>query len=188
MIEELDPSSGADKTIPTGESVAGSRRAAGDDASLNVLCLPARDEADELAGLMFAQVLQQNGHCARCVSFTALAGEMLDFVQRERSQVICVSALPPSAVTHARYLCKRLRARFEGQSVMVGLWTLVGDPRRVLQRVTQDERTHAVVTLAEGLALVTRLAGAGAPNPAAERVAAAPKPQSDQVATLRRVS
>ncbi len=128
------------------------------NSAISVLCLPARDEADELAGLMFARILELDGYRARCMSFTSLAAEMMDSVEREGAQIICVSAVPPSALAHARYLCKRLRPRFERLDIVVGMWTLAGDPRSTLERVAQDESIHGVVTLAAARAVVGQLA------------------------------
>jgi predicted PurR-regulated permease PerM len=125
--------------------------------SVNILCLPARDEADELAGIMFAQVLAREGHAARCISVDALAGEMMEVVEKEGVQIVCVSALPPSGVTHARYLCKRLRSRFDRLDILVGLWTTTADPLKALTRTTQDDFLKAVTSLAAGRELVDQL-------------------------------
>lgn len=125
---------------------------------VSVLCLPAHDEADELAGAMFVQILERDGHRARCLSIVALAGEVMDLVEKEAVQIVCISAVPPSAVLHARYLCKRLRSRFEQLNIVVCVWTAQGDPQRLADRVKQDDRTQAVTTLAAGRELVRQLA------------------------------
>ncbi len=126
--------------------------------SVNILCLPARDEADELAGMMFAQVLEQDGHRAHCISVSALAGEMMELVEKENVQIVCVSALPPLGITHARYLYKRVRSRFERLNIVVGLWTTGGDPFKSLKRTRQDDFLQGVTTLAAGRELVGQLA------------------------------
>jgi hypoxanthine phosphoribosyltransferase len=33
--------------------------------------------------------------------------------------VVCIVALPPGGLTHARYLCKRLRTRFPRRSIIL---------------------------------------------------------------------
>src|SRR5205085_9830845 len=75
-----------------------------------ILCLPARSEADEIAATMLAQLLEAEGCRAKAVAVTSLAGEMVELVDQCTADVVCLSATPPAAVMHARYLCKRLRA------------------------------------------------------------------------------
>lgn len=103
--------------------------------NVKVLCLPARDEADEIAGMMFAQVLSRAGFKAEAVSVTPLASEMLEMVEKRGADIVVISALPPAAVTHARYLCKRLHAKFPKLNVVVGLWTLRSDLGRAKERI-----------------------------------------------------
>ncbi len=118
-------------------------------AEIRVLCLPARDEADEIAATMLAQVLQRNGYSAEVVSLNTLAGEMLDRVTEGHADIICISAIPPAATAHARYFCKRLRARFPDLKLVVGLWTIQADITKAKQRIGSSEHIHIVRTLAE---------------------------------------
>src|SRR5206468_12933226 len=80
-----------------------------DGTPVSVLCLPAADEADELAAMMLAQLLRERGVSVKTAPASALASERLGFVEQEQASVVCISALPPGAVTAAKYLCKRLR-------------------------------------------------------------------------------
>ena len=52
---------------------------------------------------------------------------MVELVERRKADVICVSATPPGAMMHARYLCKQVRRRFPKVKLVVGLWDLQGD-------------------------------------------------------------
>src|SRR5262249_30246478 len=105
------------------------------DCSVNIVILPAHDEADEIAGLMLAQLLEFNSFCSFNVSQTKLAGEMLDVVESKRAHLVCISALPPAAATHARYLCKRMRPRYPELPMVVGLWNASGDLKRSRERI-----------------------------------------------------
>jgi hypothetical protein len=116
-------------------------------ARLRVLCLPARDEADELVGLMLAQLLTADGFSARPVS-TGLAGELVNRTEQEQAHVVCISALPPGALTPARYLCKRLRARLPEVRIAVGLWSAALDVRTAAERLRCDGTVEVVTTLA----------------------------------------
>jgi len=114
-----------------------------------ILCLPARDEADEIAGMMLAQLLAAGDCLVQSVSFTAAAGELLDLVRRRKPDVVCISATPPAAVMHARHLCKQVRGRFPQVHVVVGLWDAQGDLSKAKTRIGGAATTHVVATLAE---------------------------------------
>ena len=92
-----------------------------------ILCLPARDEADEIAGMMLAQLLATGECLVQSVAFTAAASAVFDLVARRKPDVVCISATPPAAVMHARHLCKLVRGRFPQVPVVVGLWDAQGD-------------------------------------------------------------
>jgi predicted PurR-regulated permease PerM len=114
-----------------------------------ILCLPARDEADEIAGMMLAQLLATGECLVQSVSFTAAAGELVDLVARRKPDVVCISATPPAAVMHARHLCKHVRGRFPQVPVVVGLWNAQGDLSKAKVRIGGGDTTHVVATLAE---------------------------------------
>jgi predicted PurR-regulated permease PerM/methanogenic corrinoid protein MtbC1 len=118
-------------------------------ANLRVLCLPARDEADEIAGRMLAQMLAAKGCVVEAVSVTALASEMVDLVEERKADVVCISAMPPTAAAHARYLCKRLQGRFPDAHLIVGLWNATGDLNKAKERVGCGPNTAVVGTLAD---------------------------------------
>jgi B12 binding domain len=122
-----------------------------------VLCLPARDEADEIASMMLAQLLATTERLVQSVLFTAAASELADLVKRRKPDVVCISATPPAAVMHARHLCKIVRGRFPEVPVVVGLWNAVGDLSKVKARVGGGATTHVVATLAEAQELVCSL-------------------------------
>jgi hypothetical protein len=114
-----------------------------------VLCLPARDEADEIVAMMLSQVLEQSGCPARYIPVAALASEMLDIVEKYDAKAVCISALPPSALAHARYLCKRVRGRLKDVPVVIGLWGMKVDPKKALARLACSEHDKVVRSLRE---------------------------------------
>lgn len=120
-------------------------------ADVSVVILPAHDPADEIAGTMIANALQVRGYRVKVVSFEALASEMVETVEREKADVVVVSALPPAAVTHSRYLCKRLHARFPDIESVVGLWTWKGDRDKAKGRITCTRSVRLVTTLCEAV-------------------------------------
>ena len=130
-----------------------------------ILCLPARDEADEIVAIMLAQVLETAGHQAQYVPL-GTAAEMLAQVKEEKPDAVCISALPPFAIPHARALYAKLRAQDARLRIIVGLWNFSDDPLKVNRRLGLAEGTRAFATLAE-----LRQALEGAPDAAPVPVA-----------------
>jgi predicted PurR-regulated permease PerM len=126
--------------------------------TVTVLCLPAHDESDELVAIMIAQLLEFRGYCVTTIGQSALASEMLDQVQQKSADIILVSALPPTALTHARYLCKRLQSRFPSISIVVALWTYAGDTLRAKDRVAPGDRARITTSLKDTLDQINRIA------------------------------
>jgi len=118
-------------------------------SKLRILCLPAHDEADEIAGMMLAQLLELGGYTVHAASVTALVSEMVDLVEQHKADVVCISATPPAAMMHARYLCKRLRGRFPEANLLVGLWNAKGDLNQAKERIGCGVAAHVVGTLAD---------------------------------------
>jgi hypothetical protein len=92
-------------------------------ASVNVRCLPAHDEADQIVGLMIAQVLQRRGFAVVVADTASMASELVASIDAETTDVVIVSALPPKAALHARYLLKTVVSHSVDFKVIVGLWT-----------------------------------------------------------------
>jgi predicted PurR-regulated permease PerM len=91
--------------------------------SVTVRCLPAHDEADQIVGLMLAQVLQRRGFTVSVEDNASLASELVASVDPTTTDIAVISALPPKAALHARYLVKPLAARHPELPIVLGLWT-----------------------------------------------------------------
>jgi predicted PurR-regulated permease PerM len=115
-----------------------------------IVCLPARDEADELVGMMFCQLLQQAGYAASYLAIGTV-NDMLEQVAKGGFRIACVSALPPFAVGQSRSLCKRLRARFPELKIMLGLWKFPGGVSKAQARVGASCADGIATSLSEGL-------------------------------------
>ncbi len=125
---------------------------------VRVLCLPAHGEADELAAMMLAQIVDIRGCVVETVPAAAMgaASELVEYVGQSRADVVCISAVPPAAVTHARRLRMRLRRRFPELNLVVGLWNSPDDLNEAKERVGSDLRTQVVATLADAQAQIRR--------------------------------
>jgi len=115
-----------------------------------IVCVPARDEADELVAMMLAQLLRLGGHRATYVS-TGSIREMFKSIAKSDIQIACVSALPPFAVGQARAMCKRLNAAFPGIKVIVGLWNFTGGEAKAQERIGAGCSDTIATTLTEAV-------------------------------------
>jgi predicted PurR-regulated permease PerM len=136
---------------PDDTSRRNNRRRVPKECTVNIVTLPAHDEADEIVGLMITQLLELQGYCASNVSVTALAGEMIELVKANEADLVCVSAMPPAAVAHSRYLCKRIHLKFPDIRMVVGLWTYKSDLKRATERITCAGSVAVVTALTEAL-------------------------------------
>jgi predicted PurR-regulated permease PerM len=116
------------------------------------LCVPARDEADAVVGLLLAQLLEQQGR--DCVSIDiGSVDELVKEVVAARPQVIFISALPPFAVESARTLYSKLRVALHETRIVICFWHFEGDRDRLARRLRMAERDKIVVTLPAALAI-----------------------------------
>jgi methylmalonyl-CoA mutase cobalamin-binding subunit len=134
-----------------------SRREDQESTSRCVLCLPAHDQADEIVAAMLSQILQTHGFQTRYIAQPALASEMVETAAQRRSSILCISAMPPAAAAHVRYLCKRLQTRLEHATFIIGLWNAAGDINRVKDRLRCNPSDQVVRTLAEAVEQITPL-------------------------------
>lgn len=125
---------------------------------ISILCVPARDEADGLAGKMLAQLLEQRGMDCHVVMTKSLASETVEHARERNASVVCISAMPPFAATHARYLVKRLRPHFGQLRILVGLWHMEGSSKKSEKRLLAAGVDHCVTTLSDAVTYLEQLA------------------------------
>jgi hypothetical protein len=114
-------------------------------AAGRVLCLPANDEADEIAAVMLAQLLDQAGCTALSLPLDPSLQHLTAIVEPEQTDMFCISAVPPFAFAGARTLTRLLQVRFPRTKIVIGVWGFTGDTERALQRF-QPKRPHKLVT------------------------------------------
>lgn len=144
-------------------------------SSISIACVPARDQADELVGMMLAQLLEQARYTRVRYLAIGTVEDMLRQVGEGGFQIVCISALPPFAVGQARSLCKRLRARFPNVTVVVGLWGFTGGVIKAQERVGTACTDAVSTTLSEAMLQIRRV---GEILESAPSVADEPEPQS----------
>lgn len=116
----------------------------------DILCIPARDDADEVVAMLFSQLLVRKGHSARSISI-GTASEMLSQVADASPGMVCISALPPFALNHARALYAKLRAHLPQLHIIVCLWQFEGDPQEMATRLKLSPGDGFFTTLTQAL-------------------------------------
>jgi methanogenic corrinoid protein MtbC1 len=128
------------------------------DEPAAVVCVPAHDMADEVVGMMVVELLSGRGVKAQNLSSTSLSSELVSEAARLSPAVVCVSALPPFSVMHARYLCKRLAPEIGATTtLMAGLWQPAEETARGEQKLAQTGVSSRVSSVSEAVETIAKL-------------------------------
>ena len=149
LVEELDEKCAEVREMPVVEADDHDSENAATQSAIalrsKVVCVPVRDEADEIIGTMLAQLLERNGHEAQCIALGTTA-EMLEQIGKENPDFVVLSALPPFALTYARTLYRRVRARLPDVSIVIGVWNF-SEVEKLSSRLALDSHGKGVTTL-----------------------------------------
>jgi predicted PurR-regulated permease PerM len=142
MIAEFSEQTASSEPADPDSSGAGGR----------ILCLPVNDEADEIAAAMLAQLLDQAGRPALSLPLDPSLQHLTAIVEPARSDVFCISAVPPFAFAHARTLSRLLQVRFPRTRIVIGVWGFSGDTEKALQRFQPKRPDKLVTSLGDAVA------------------------------------
>jgi hypothetical protein len=98
---------------------------------------------------MLAQLLERDGRDAQCISL-GTTQEMLEQIVNENPDIVFLSALPPFALTYARTLYKKVRARLPDVSIFIGVWNF-SEVDKLSTRLALDSNGRGVTTLRAAL-------------------------------------
>jgi len=152
ILDDLEFASPAAAIEATPETTAQSP-----DQKVLVLACPACDEADELALKMWRRLLDPSKFQTEVLTGQDAHGEGHFSNLGESPAVICVSALPPGGLTQARYLCKRLRASFPAQKIVVIRWGLPDNAGQRREELLAAGADLVAITLLEARAQIAQL-------------------------------
>jgi predicted PurR-regulated permease PerM len=150
LVEEASDMSLANSTEPAESCTSEQEKTA---TPATVVCLPARNEADELSAMMMAQVLERDGHSAQVLPRNQM-GNIFEELEKQHPDVICISALHPLAPGQTRPLCKQLRQRWPEVKLIIGLWEYPGGAIKAQQRIGSSCANFIGTSLAEVVAAI----------------------------------
>jgi predicted PurR-regulated permease PerM len=127
-------------------SAADDEESVGVTGKTSIVCLPARDEADEVVGLQLCQLLMNDGFDCHCVP-VGTSAEMMSAITEFHPDVVCISALPPFAIEYARNLYLKVRAQSPDVDIVVCLWHFGGDLGKMYRRLKIVDGHSVLVTL-----------------------------------------
>ncbi len=123
------------------------------EESERIVALPARDEADELVGLMLEQLAAKSG----CQIETLPAGspdESVRQIGKLQPVVMCISALPPVAIVQTRSVYRRLKRQNADTRIVIGLWKFSGETSKAEERLGVSKSDRVITSLADALELI----------------------------------
>jgi methanogenic corrinoid protein MtbC1 len=87
-----------------------------------VMCIPLRDDADEIAGAMLELLLEAEGFEVELAGAGSLTGELVELIAEQKIEIVAISILPPLPPRYSRLLCTRVRSRYPELPIVVGYW------------------------------------------------------------------
>ncbi|HEX4022054.1 MAG TPA: AI-2E family transporter [Acidobacteriaceae bacterium] len=124
-----------------------------------IACIPVRDEADEIIAIMLTQLLERAGYSATAIPLGGL-DTMLAEMAKTKPDVVCLSALPPYTMSHARRVYRRLRGQNADLKIIIGLWNYTDDLVKAASEISGGELEQASTTLAQAILQVSLIAPA----------------------------
>ena len=107
---------------------------------------------------MLAQLLEQKGLAALAFPLDGPSlNELFVSIEARRSDIVCISALPPYAFAPARAMCKQIRERFPKLKVVVCVWGFSGDTQKAKARFERAQPDRLSTSLAEAMQHVEEL-------------------------------
>lgn len=134
---------------------------------LEIVCIAAADQADQIVGTMLAQLLEAAGHTVTCLPPAESRSEDERILhQLDRPiDVVLISALPPFALLSARTISKRAHMQYPHAEIVIGLWQFSSTAKKAGERLDKIFPDPVVTSLADAIARIEAGSGAQDPEP-----------------------
>ncbi len=111
-----------------------------------VMCIPARDYADEIACQLAQQVLVDTASVSTTPADSSITN-IQELAARLQPDVMCVVGVPPRAVRHMKMRCHQIRARFPETVVVACALSEENDLSSLRSRIPAEDAQHVVCSL-----------------------------------------
>jgi predicted PurR-regulated permease PerM len=139
-------------------------------ANPKIVVVPARDEADEIVATMLCQLLTRAGYAAVCIPLGKPV-EMIQKTVQSAPDIVCLSALPPYAFSHAKSAYAKICAQLPQSGVLLGIWNYPGDLDRLAARIGLADDHTVATTLSQALSEIAGRSASGSAGGSAGRSA-----------------
>lgn len=123
-----------------------------------IIGIATNDTADALALRMLAQLIEPAGCDLEIINDASKPLEVADQVAEAAPDLVLLSHLPPFGLTVARYLTRKLHARYPDRPLWVGRWKDQGDTDQIAQRLKAMGANRIVFSLDEAKERILELA------------------------------
>jgi len=140
--------------------------------SAKIICLPAKDAADELACQILGQLLSSAS--VRVMPLGISTNDLVKTIHTQRAELVCISGVPPQATRHVAVRCRHLRKLFPDLTIMAAVWS-DADLTSVRSRIPVSDANHVVCTLKQAIEYIANIE-----NPISTPADSLGKPALDQ--------
>jgi hypothetical protein len=130
--------------------------------------IASNDAADAMALRMLRHLLHPAGVRMEIIADASSPLEAADQIAEEAPALVLLSHLPPVGLTSARYLVRRIKARFPEAPLWAGRWCEAGNTEKVCARLTSMGADRVVLSLAEARTAILETFGIEVKTPAEE--------------------
>ncbi|MEJ7592286.1 MAG: AI-2E family transporter [Planctomycetaceae bacterium] len=116
---------------------------------VKLLICPGADASDAVALTMLRQSLSADQWDIEQTSVETLSSELVARIALDPPAIMCIAALPPRGLAHARYLCKRLRDSSPELQIIVGRWGQKRNGKLEREQLEQAGANFVTTSLAE---------------------------------------
>lgn len=124
-----------------------------------ILGCPAHDEADEVALLMFRQMLDPTRYDVQVTSDAVLTSEVIALIGQKSPALIFIATVSPGGLSQTRYFCKRVRARFPNLKIAVGRWGMGSEDRNSILLAGADTVGNTLIETREQVIQLCQASG-----------------------------
>ena len=121
---------------------------------VTMLVCPGADASDSAALTMLRQSLNSIQWEIEQTAVETLTSELAARIAIDPPAILCIAALPPRGLAHARYLCKRLRDSSPELQIVVGRWGQKRNCKLEREQLEQAGATFVTTSLAETIQLL----------------------------------
>ena len=121
-----------------------------------LLGIPSRTDSDALALEMLTQLLDETLALTQLPT-GMLASDVLRAISETAPDVVCIAALPPGGLRHARYLCKQVHNRFPRVPIWVLRVGIRSNPLELTRQLMSDGAHQVVTSFADAAIQVAQL-------------------------------